>query len=79
MVRLGERGGHNVGGAATEQKTKEPLGGFVGIAGENQTVIATGIGGPQNDRIPIHEILSLQSNVVGAFVSATLRARAGPF
>ena len=43
---LGERRGDDVPGAATEHKTKEPLGCFVNVAGKCQTFIECGVGGP---------------------------------
>ncbi len=46
VVGLGERRGDYVPGAATEHKTKEPLGCLVNVAGKHQTFIDRGVGGP---------------------------------
>ena len=46
VVGLGERRGDYVRGAATEHKTKEPLGCLVNEAGKCQTFIERGVGGP---------------------------------
>ena len=46
VVGLGKCRGDYVRGAATEHKTKEPLGCFVNVAGKCQTFIERGVGGP---------------------------------
>ena len=46
VVGLGERRGNYVPGAATEHKTKEPLGCFVSVSRKYQTFIERGVGGP---------------------------------
>ncbi len=46
VVGLDERRGDYVPGAATEHKTKEPLGCFVNVAGTCQTFIECRVGGP---------------------------------
>ena len=46
VVGLGERRGDYVPGAATEHKTKEPLGCGVSVAGKRQTFIERGVGSP---------------------------------
>ncbi len=53
VVGLGECRGNYVLGAATEHKTKEPLGRLVKIAGKCQTFIERGVGGSQDYRMPI--------------------------
>ena len=57
MVGLSERRGGYLRGAATEHKTKEPLGCLVNVAGKCQTFIERGVSGPQDYRMPIHMVL----------------------
>ena len=46
VVGLGERCSDYGFGAATEHKTKKPLGCLVSVAGKCQTFIERGVGGP---------------------------------
>ncbi len=46
VVGLSVRRSDYVRGAATEPKTKEPLGRLVKVAGKCQTLIERGVGGP---------------------------------
>jgi hypothetical protein len=56
MVRLGKGPGDYLLGAATKHETEESLSRLVKVAGECQTLIERGFGGPQNYRVPIHMV-----------------------
>ena len=60
VVRLGKRRGDYLRGAATKQKTKEPLGCFVNVAGKYQTFVERGVGGSQDYRMPVstHQLIT---------------------